>query len=184
MEPSEKSALEAVEVEPTSESTPLSVMGGLPRPNWPPQTVGDLMTRLVITLDENEPLGDLEAGMKHFRFRHLPVLSGGKKLVGLISKSDFLHALLGTAPDGTPLTGKIDPNTHAGTIMRRNVVTARMDSSLETACQVMLQEKLSCLPVILEDTTLVGILTETDFVRLIHKQMTKLGTTHLSHSSP
>jgi CBS domain-containing protein len=30
----------------------------------------------------------------------------------------------------------------------------------------MLHEKMGCLPVILEDTTLVGIVTESDFARL------------------
>jgi CBS domain-containing protein len=86
--------------------------------------------------------------MKHFRFRHLPVVSGGKRLVGLIAKSDFLHALLGVAPDGSPLLERVTTETRAGSIMRRSVVTARVDTPLRTAAQVMLQEKLSCLPVV------------------------------------
>lgn len=145
---------------------PLSVQGGLPGKVWPPVTVGDLMTRQIFTIDENEPVGDLEAGMKRFRFRHLPVVSEGKKLVGLISRTDFLHAQLGFLPSGAPLESKIDASTKASAIMRRGVVTAKLNSSVATACEVMLQEKLSCLPVILEDATLVGIITETDFTRL------------------
>jgi CBS domain-containing protein len=54
--------------------------------------------------------------------------------------------------------------------MRRSVVTARVDSPLKTACEVMLQEKLSCLPVVSDDATLVGILTETDFIKLVREQ--------------
>jgi CBS domain-containing protein len=51
--------------------------------------------------------------------------------------------------------------------MRMNVVVARLDSPLSTACRVMLKNQLSCLPVALEDGTLVGILTMTDFLKVV-----------------
>lgn len=185
MESGENSAPEVIELEaapaeppplrpraatPSEPPAPLNTEDNLPPRKWPPETVGDLMTRQIIAINEEEPLGDLEGGMKHFRFRHLPVVSGGKKLVGLISKSDFLHALLGLAADGSPLAQPVSASTRAGAIMRRSVVTARVDSPLETACEVMLQEKLSCLPVVSDDATLVGILTETDFIKLAREQ--------------
>ena len=189
METGENSAPQEIELEPapaeppplpprpraaaSEPPAPLSVLDGLPAKKWPPEVVGDLMTRQIIAINEDEALGDLEGGMKHFRFRHLPVVSGGKKLVGLISKSDFLHALLGVAPDGTPLPTPVTRETRASEIMRKNVVTARYDSPLKTASQVMLQEKLSCLPVVDENATLVGILTETDFVKLAHEQLNR-----------
>jgi len=146
--------------------SPLSVHDGLPARKWPPSVLADLMTRQLIAIGENEQLGDLEGGMKRFRFRHLPVVGEAGKLVGLISRTDFLHAALGTAPDGKPTTEKVDEKTTARTIMRRSVVTARVDTPIETACRVMLQEKLACLPVVGEDSTLLGIVTETDFVKL------------------
>lgn len=150
---------------PADQDAPLSVTGHLPVAAWPPTTVADLMTRQVITLDENEPIGDLEGWMKRFRFRHLPVVDATKKLVGLITLTDLLHAFLGVGTSGKSIE-KATPETLAGAIMRRNVVTGQPDAPLATACQVMLHEKLGCLPVILEDTTLVGIVTETDFIRL------------------
>jgi acetoin utilization protein AcuB len=145
---------------------PLSVHGGIVGRQWPPRVLADLMTRQIIAVGEDELLGDLEGGMKRFRFRHLPVVSEGRKLVGLISRSDFLHALLGTTPSGQPIAEKVDASTPARAIMRRSVVTARVDTSIETACRVMLQEKLTCLPIVTDDSTLVGIVTETDFVKL------------------
>lgn len=150
---------------PAADEEPLSVTGHLPAPVWPPRTVADLMTRQVITLRQDEPIGDLEGWMTRFRFRHLPVVDAAMKLVGLISRTDLLHALLGVGPAGTPID-KATPETLAGAIMRKGVVTARPDAELATACRVMLHEKLGCVPVILEDTTLVGIVTESDFTRL------------------
>jgi CBS domain-containing protein len=169
------SSREIIEVEPgpgepppvpkaKAEPAPMSV-ANLPPRTWPPKTVGDLMTRKVVTLQEHEPVGELEAWMQRFRFRHLPVVSGEMKLVGLITRTDFLHAAVGTGPDGKP-TPKLDDKTPAGAIMNKNVVTAHVDSPLPTAIRVMLHEKLGCLPVVRDDTTLVGIVTETDFARL------------------
>ena len=145
--------------------SPLRFTSTLPPRSWPPRVVSDLMTRTVLTVSETEAIGDLEEWMNRFRFHHLPVVGEGMKLVGLITRTDYLHAMLGVGPDGKP-TPKASAESPAGAIMRKNVVTARLDSPLTTACQVMLQEKLGCLPVILDDSTLVGILTESDFVRL------------------
>ena len=144
---------------------PMNVMSTLPSATWPPKVVADIMTRKIITVEEHEPVGNLEECMQRFKFRHLPVVDSDMKLVGLISKTDLLHAELGRKPDGGEAP-KFDREVQAGTIMRKNVVVARLDSSLATACRVMLKNKLTCLPVVLEGGKLVGILTDTDFIKL------------------
>ncbi len=144
---------------------PLGITANLPPAGWPPKVAADLMTRKIITVRHNEPIGELDAYMEKFKFRHLPVVEEGMKLVGLITRTDLLHAKLGTMPDGTGAP-PVDASTPAASIMRLNVVVARLDSPLQTACEVMLENQLSCLPVALEDGTLVGILTMTDFLKL------------------
>ena len=177
----QRNSTEVVEVEPesirplppslrlksalSSTSQPLNVTSTLPSASWPPKVVADLMTRKIITIEEHEPIGNLEECMQRFNFRHLPVVDSDMKLVGLISRTDLLHAELGKKPDGGEAP-KFDSGAQAGTIMRKHVVVARLDSQLSTACRVMLDKKLTCLPVVLEGGTLVGILTQTDFVKL------------------
>jgi CBS domain-containing protein len=145
---------------------PLGITANLPPAAWPPKVVADLMTRKIITVRHDEPIGELDAWMERFRFRHLPVVAEGMKLVGLITRTDLLHAKLGTKPDGTAVP-PVDAHTPAETIMRMNVVVARLDSPLSTACRVMFDNQLSCLPVALDDGTLVGILTMTDFLKVV-----------------
>lgn len=152
-------------VAPAVPLSPLSA-ADLPARRWPPESMGDLMTRQLIAIDETEPLGDIEEAMLRFRFGHLPVVSDGRKLVGLITRTDYLHAALGTTPDGKPTLEKVGKSTPAGVIMRQKVITAKIDTPILTALQVMLQEKLGCLPVVLDDATLVGIVTSSDFNRL------------------
>jgi CBS domain-containing protein len=149
-----------------SRSEPLGITANLPPPSWPPKVVADLMTRKIITVRQGDPIGELDVCMQRFRFRHLPVVAEGMKLVGLITRTDLLHAKLGTRPDGTAAP-PADASTPAESIMRMNVVVARLDSPLSTACRVMLKNQLSCLPVALDDGTLVGILTMTDFLKVV-----------------
>lgn len=146
-------------------SLPLGVTATLPAPIWPPRTVADLMVRKIITVREDEPIGDLEKLMQKFRFGHLPVVGAQMKLVGLITRTDLLHAQLGKMPEGAPQT-KVEESTLAGALMRKNVVFAKLDTSITTTAQVMLANKLPCIPIVLDDLTLVGIVTESDFVRL------------------
>lgn len=152
-------------------SPPIGVTAQLPAAIWPPKTVADVMTRKIITVGENEPIGNLEDLMQKFRFRHLPVVEVGMKLVGLITRTDLLHAELGRMPDGTPAP-KIDGATLAGVIMNKNVVFAQLDTPIATACRVMIDQKLTSIPIVLEDHTLVGIVTESDFVRLACELLT------------
>ena len=144
---------------------PMNVRTTLPSAQWPPKVVADVMTRKIVTVEEHEVVGHLEEWMQRFKFHHLPVVDSKMKFIGLISRTDFLHAQLGKKPDGTD-GPKFDDSTKAGDIMRKNVVIAQLDSALSTACRVMLEKELTCIPVVMEDHTLVGILTKTDFVKL------------------
>ena len=130
-----------------------------------PITVAELMTRKVITCNENDTLAKLEDGMLRFRVRHLPVVNGDE-LVGLVSHRDLVRAtaspLLGDAQNGNAEVGK----HRAKEIMRTELVTVRPDEPLFRAAQQMLEAKVGCLPVTDGDRKLLGILTQADFLRL------------------
>jgi CBS domain-containing protein len=54
-----------------------------------------------------------------------------------------------------------------GDIMTRDVVTVAPDAALVDVATLMLERKLGCVPVVEGDGTLLGIITEADFVRLV-----------------
>ncbi|MBN1206621.1 MAG: CBS domain-containing protein [Myxococcaceae bacterium] len=122
------------------------------------KTVGELMTRDLITLKESQNLAVADELLRLHRIRHLPVVREGK-LVGLITHRDLLKAASLKSPDPTknPLW--------AADIMNREVRTVRPDMALREAVAVMLENKFGCLPVVGEDGKLLGILTEADLVR-------------------
>jgi CBS domain-containing protein len=131
------------------------------------KTVGELMTRDLITLKESQNLAIADELLRLHRIRHLPVVREGK-LVGLITHRDLLKATGLKCPDPSknPLW--------AADIMNREVRTVRPDLSLREAVSVMLENKFGCLPVVGEGGNLLGILTEADLVRYAQQLITDL----------
>jgi CBS domain-containing protein len=54
-------------------------------------------------------------------------------------------------------------------IMARDIATATPDAALVDIAARMRTQKLGCMPVVTADGTLVGIITEADFVRLAQR---------------
>ncbi len=123
------------------------------------QTVGELMTRNLVTLTETQNLALAEDLLRLHRIRHLPVVRNGK-LIGLVTHRDLLRAAAqrgGADPAKQPLW--------ASDVMVRDVKTVQADTSTREAVKLMLDNKYGCLPVVGADGQLIGIITEADMVR-------------------
>jgi CBS domain-containing protein len=115
-------------------------------------TVGDLMTKDLVTVAEADDLVLAEHVLRLGAIRHLPVVRHGK-LVGLVTHRDLLR---GAASQ---------PGATVSEIMVREPEAVRPSMSLVAAARRMLERKYGCLPVTDHDGHLVGIVTEADFVR-------------------
>jgi CBS domain-containing protein len=122
------------------------------------QTVGELMTRNLVTLTETQNLAMVDELLRLHRIRHLPVVRD-RKLVGLVTHRDLLKAAQrgGADPARQPLW--------ASDVMVRDVKTVRADTPTREAVKLMLDNKYGCLPVVGADGELLGIITEADMVR-------------------
>ena len=122
-------------------------------------TVGDLMTTALVTAHERETLSVADFNMKLAGIRHLPVVDDKQHLVGILSNRDFLREL--------GRTGKKEAPVHQ--IMTTRVITVRPDQRAHEAAALMLEHRIGALPVIGERGQLIGLVTETDFLRLAHE---------------
>jgi CBS domain-containing protein len=118
--------------------------------------VRDFMTRELVTVRETDDLALAESILRLGGVRHLPVVREGR-LVGLLTQRDLLRA--GAA-------GPAARGVQARDVMVPRPVTVAPDGSLAEAARTLLDRKFGCLPVCEADGTLVGIVTESDFVRL------------------
>lgn len=132
-----------------------------------PRTVSEVMTRDVVTADENDNLLNLLGTLKALRFRHLPVVDDDR-LIGLLTERDLLAA---SASDLLPHRGDADrllgERVHLRDVMVRNVLTASPEMSIHSAGTLLLKQRYGCLPVVDAENRLVGIVTSSDFIRVV-----------------
>jgi CBS domain-containing protein len=128
--------------------------------------VRDWMTREVASVRRNDKLAIADDVMRLGRIRHTPVLEDhSDDLVGIVSQRDlFRGALAGALGYGQHAQQKVMSMLVIKDIMATDPVTTTPDTPLADAARVMLERKIGCLPVV-EDGRLVGILTESDFLR-------------------
>jgi CBS domain-containing membrane protein len=140
--------------------------------NKSPAVVADIMTRNIITLREEENLLSIEDGMERFALRHLPVVDGDK-LVGLITHRDvlrFTHSRLRSKDVDRAIDERKQQESFVASVMRRNIKTVTPDTPLKQAAKMLIDNRIGCLPVVEQDNTLVGIITEYDFAKLFAEQ--------------
>ena len=130
------------------------------------RTVGDVMTRKIVTVTKTDALDNLEEGMQRLRFRHLPVVDDAGKLVGLLTHSDLRHAWSTFLSDREADRNAIIKQVPVGRIMQGEVVTVMAEDSLVEAGKLMWEAKIGCLPVVDPEGALVGIITAADFIRV------------------
>jgi CBS domain-containing membrane protein len=101
--------------------------------------------------------------------RHLPVTDEEGLVIGLVSQRDLIrHALTQTDEQTLSLQEEILSFIKVRDIMTRDVECVEPDQDIELAAQLMLDNKYGCVPVV-EAVRLVGILTESDFVKLVRE---------------
>lgn len=128
--------------------------------------IRDLMSTNVVTITEDTSIDDAKKIMDAHKIRRLPVMKKDK-LVGLVTK----HMLLEAAP--SPATSLSIHELHyllakmtVKEIMVKKPYTISPDMAPEEALQVGQEMGYGAFPV-MEDSRLVGMVTESDIVRLM-----------------
>jgi acetoin utilization protein AcuB len=132
--------------------------------------VRDIMQSKLITVDPKTTLPQAMRLAAERRIRHLPVVQDGN-LVGIVSDRDLKQAMASpaTSLEAHELNYLLHRLTVAE-IMTRTVITIGPMTPVEEAARLMVQEKISALPVT-EAGQLIGILTETDVLDLFVRAM-------------
>jgi CBS domain-containing protein len=87
---------------------------------------------------------------------HLPVVEG-KRVVGIVAHRDLLLAAANFGPTDVPV----------GEIMKAPPVCISEGADIKQAARLLVLNHIGSLPVIDDDGTLIGILTETDIFKIM-----------------
>lgn len=130
-------------------------------------TLAAVMTRDVATLRAGDTVDLAGNLMRAARIRHLPVIDGDARVVGLVTHRDLLAATIEhTAEMGAPERASYLRNLPVDRIMRTDVRTVAIDTRLTDAADIIVKNKYGCLPVVDREGRLAGLVTEHDFVLL------------------
>lgn len=128
--------------------------------------VENIMTSPVECVSMDDSVELIRDVFERSHYHHLIVLGDDGACAGVISDRDLLKNI-------SPFIGKMqerptDVNClkrRAHQIMTRQLVAVRKNTSLRAAARVMLDHKISCLPVVDSGKRCIGIVTLRDVVR-------------------
>jgi len=124
------------------------------------------MTKDVVTLERNEKLTVADDVMRLGRIRHLPIVDEDGALAGIVSQRDLFHSgLMRALGYGSHAKDRAMDLLVLKEAMKTEVVTITPAAPLAEAAKTMLERKIGCV-VVVEGKKIVGILTESDFVKL------------------
>ena len=130
--------------------------------------VRDYMSTNVTTVPRTARLLDAALTLRRTGFRHLPIVDGDK-LVGIITDRDinrFAPSLLTNVTQEE--YNAIFETTPLERVMTKNPLSVTPETPVFEAVAQLHTKKLGCLPVV-ESGRLVGIVTVTDMLRLLHQ---------------
>jgi acetoin utilization protein AcuB len=131
------------------------------------QLVKDWMTREVVTITPKTTLPEAHRLMTEKHIRRLPVVENGH-LVGIVNRGD----VRGAEPSGATSLSIWEVNyllsrLKVEELMTRRPVSIHQGATIGEAAELMLEHKISGLPVLDGNEQLVGIITESDIFRMI-----------------
>ncbi len=132
--------------------------------------VGSIMTRKVVNVEMDDPIQTISEVFNNFEFHHIPVVENWK-LVGVISDRDLLKAVnpfLDTSSEKKHGAIALDKKAHQ--IMSKTPITIDTKTSIEKARNLLLENYISCLPVLSSQGIVEGIVTWKDILKLLLKE--------------
>ncbi len=132
--------------------------------------VSEFMTPEPITLREDDTLAKAQHIFSTEPIHHLLVQQGGH-LTGVISDRDALKVFFNYVEGGSNEELETLKQTKAKEFMSKKPVHVSKDTDINTASILLLENNFSCLPVVDEENSIIGIVTWKDIlkVQVYHK---------------
>ena len=120
------------------------------------------MTKDCIYIDIQSTVNDAYDSLNKLDIDQMPVVSFGKKIIGMISKKMILDLLMDDIENSKYiLNKKIDD------IKLLEIITADPISDIRRVAKVMVDFKLDAIAIVEENDILVGIVSKTDIIKAI-----------------
>lgn len=125
------------------------------------------MSSNPVTIEQDQSLADAYHLMERHDIRHLPVIDIYDRLLGIVTMND-LHRAVGLQ-ESRRLADHLDrlQRLWAQDVMTSPAHSLQSEDDLTEAVDLMLTHKISAVPIIDDDRRLIGIITETDMLKIL-----------------
>lgn len=136
------------------------------------EPVSTIMTRNIITVQVTDALADVSNVLRKHTIRHVPVVEG-KKLVGIISKTDINRlAFSGVFAGQAEIDEAVFDMLTISQVMSHRPRVVKDTETIRHVAEILATEEFHALPVVSaeDESRLVGIVTTTDVIRYMLEQ--------------
>ncbi|MFD1360487.1 CBS domain-containing protein [Lentibacillus salinarum] len=147
--------------------------------------INDFMITDVISVQKNITIKELLRTLVTNRIGGVPVVGENNRLSGMISDGDVIRYL---QPHGRTIYDALSIvfvnekenlkqkvvsriEDHAEKIMKKNIYTVLPDDDIEEALSIFSRYHFKKVPVVDDDSAVVGVISRGDIIRLISNQM-------------
>lgn len=133
--------------------------------------VRDIMTSDVMSVHDSEKLSAVARIFRENPIHHVPVLKG-KKPVGIISTQDIFKLIFDfDSTDTRMLDTLLDHTYNIKDVMTDKLVIFEEESMLKEAAKILSDSSLHSLLIVDKKGDLTGIVTTTDLIRFLYKNI-------------
>jgi acetoin utilization protein AcuB len=124
--------------------------------------VKDIMTKDCIYIDSKSTIQDAYNVLREFKIGQMPIVSFGKRIMGMIDKKMILNLLMEDIENSKHiLERKIED------IYLAQIITTDPLTDIRKVAKVMIDFKLHAIPIVTENDTLIGIVSKTDIIKAV-----------------
>ena len=132
----------------------------------PPDTARMLMTHAPATAAVDDSLLDAVAKMAGRNIRHLPIIDGDHRVIGILSDRDVRTAVGDSSRPLQPTDAVVRIRSlRVGDAMKRDPFVVRADSPFADIVRVFIDQRVGAVPVVDDRGSLVGIISYVDVFR-------------------
>ena len=124
--------------------------------------VKDIMTKNCIYIDSKSTIQDAYNVLREYKIGQMPIVSFGKKIMGIIDKKMILNFLMDDLENRNNILGKKLEDLYLP-----QLITADPITDIRRVAKVMIDFKLHAVPIVEENDILIGIVSKTDIIKAV-----------------
>jgi len=133
--------------------------------------ISEIMSTNIIAVNRDDDLETAELLFKKHKIRHIPVVNGDV-IIGMLSYSDLLRISFADAvfEDESEVDALVYNMFTIDQVMVKHVVTVPAVATIKEVAEILSKNEFHALPVV-DEGNLVGIVTTTDLINYLLKQL-------------